>query len=595
MKKNYSFWIIASALHCIFYWLPGITQAKNIEIGVGRVDITPGEQIRLAGYSDRDKPFDGVKMKLWADGIVFGDKDDLHFLLTVDLVGIPGRITREVRDSLSRILDVENLQLSICSAHNHSAPTIGNLIAHYHNPLKEWELAAAALYADELRSKLIEVALKAYKNREECSISVAYGEVDFAVNRRLHLNPDGRTDHSLPVMRIVNKDGVVKAVMVNYACHAVTHGPENNYVDGDWVGEAKIQIEQHHPGAIAMVTIGCGADQNSSPRMNTKNPELNFEYTFNQGKKIADEVERLINIKKAWKNIDNAPNGNLIFKTLYFANKPNIRKLANDASGSGRTANYSKLILDRMARGELDMEFQYPIQVWNFGNDYSMIFLGGEVVVDYGLMLKSILGKENVWINGYSNDIQCYIPTRQILNEGGYEAWGAMIGYERPSPLKPEVEETIMQGVFDLLPEKIRKELILQNGSDGSITLPSRRGIASGPNIKYMPEWEAFGWFRSDDRIRWNVDVLKSGVYDVYMEWSVSDEEAGKEFIVEASGSNLKSKVPKSGGWEKYKQQNVGRITLKPGKQVITFRPNGSFGKEKALLDLRGLTFIAVK
>ncbi|MCO5237637.1 MAG: hypothetical protein M9933_15360 [Chitinophagaceae bacterium] len=55
----------------------------------------------------------------------------------------------------------------------------------------------------------------------------------------------------------------MKAVIVNYACHAVTHGPENNYVHGDWVGEAKIQIEQHHPGAIAMVTIGCGADRNS--------------------------------------------------------------------------------------------------------------------------------------------------------------------------------------------------------------------------------------------------------------------------------------------------------------------------------------------
>ncbi|MCC7523393.1 MAG: hypothetical protein IT250_01150, partial [Chitinophagaceae bacterium] len=492
-------------------------------------------------------------------------------------------------------LDIENLQLAICAAHNHSAPSIGNLIAHYNNPLKEWELAATALYADELRSKLIEVALKAYKNREECSISVAYGEVDFAVNRRLHLNPDGRTDHSLPVMRILNKKGDTKAVIVNYACHAVTHGPENNYVHGDWVGEAKIQIEQHHPGAIAMVTIGCGADQNSSPRMNTKNPELNFEYTFNQGKKIADEVERLINNKHPWKNIDNSPKGNLIFRTLSFANKPNIRKLANDASGNGRTANYSKLILDRMARNELDMDFQYPIQVWNFGNDYSMIFLGGEVVVDYGLILKSILGKENVWINGYSNDIQCYIPTRQVLNEGGYEAWGAMIGYERPSSLKPEVEETVLQGVLDLLPEKIKKQLILRNGSDGRITLPSKRGKATGPNIKYMPEWEAFGWFRSDDRVEWNVDVLKSGVYEVYIDWSVSDEEAGKKFIIEANGSSLQNKVPKSGGWEKYKQQHVGKMTLKPGKQFVTFRPHGSFDKDKALLDLRGLTFIPVK
>lgn len=170
-----------------------------------------------------------------------------------------------------------------------------------------------------------------------------------------------------------------------------------------------------------------------------------------------------------------------------------------------------------------------------------------------------------------------------------------MIGYERPSSLKPEVEETVLQGVFDLLPEKIQKKLILRNGSDGSITLPAKRGKASGPDIKYMPEWEAFGWFRSDDKVVWNVENLQTGVYEVYMDWSVSDEETGKEFIIETNGSSLKNKVPKSGGWEKYKQQKIGIITLKPGKQSITFRPNSSFGKDKALLDLRGLTFIPVK
>ncbi|MDN3688599.1 hypothetical protein [Cyclobacterium jeungdonense] len=88
----------------------------------------------------------------------------------------------------------------------------------------------------------------------------------FAINRRTSINPKGVTDHSLPVMKITDLKGETKAVLVNYACHAVTLGPLNNGVHGDWVGEAPLQIEENLPaGAMAMMVIGCDADQNSSP------------------------------------------------------------------------------------------------------------------------------------------------------------------------------------------------------------------------------------------------------------------------------------------------------------------------------------------
>ena len=43
-----------------------------------------------------------------------------------------------------------------------------------------------------------------------------------------------------------------------------------------------------------------------------------------------------------------------------------------------------------------------------------------------------------------------------------------------------------------------------------------------------MPEWKAFGWFTAADKVEWDIETARKGKYEVYLDWSVSDEEAGK-------------------------------------------------------------------
>jgi hypothetical protein len=85
-----------------------------------------------------------------------------------------------------------------------------------------------------------------------------------------------------------------------------------------------------------------------------------------------------------------------------------------------------------------------------------MVFMAGEVVVDYVLRLKEELGENKVWVNAYSNDMPCYIPSLRILKEGGYEAETAMIGYEKPSKFTEDVEEIIMEGIYSILPKSYK-------------------------------------------------------------------------------------------------------------------------------------------
>jgi hypothetical protein len=121
-----------------------------------------------------------------------------------------------------------------------------------------------------------------------------------------------------------------------------------------------------------------------------------------------------------------------------------------------------------------------------------------------------------------------------------------------------------------------------------TLHLTAENGKALGPEIKYMPEWKAFGWFTAKDSVEWDVDVPAAGEYNVQMEWSVSDEDAGKEFILIADKDQLTGIVDKSGSWETYKTKYVGTINLEKGKQKLIFRSNTKFDKG-AILDLRGL------
>lgn len=98
--------------------------------------------------------------------------------------------------------------------------------------------------------------------------------------------------------------------------------------------------------------------------------------------------------------------------------------------------------IELMRAGDEPEPRAYPIQIVQFGKDLTLIALTSEVVVDYSLRLKRELGGDSaVWIAGYSNGYFGYIPSKRVLEEGGYEA----------APWMPEIEERIVGKVHQMV------------------------------------------------------------------------------------------------------------------------------------------------
>ena len=69
----------------------------------------------------------------------------------------------------------------------------------------------------------------------------------------------------------------------------------------------------------------------------------------------------------------------------------------------------------------------------------------GDIVAE---RMKKEFGSDNLWMNAYSNDVSCYIPSRRLYDEGGYEVDFSMAYYNKPSRFKPDTESIIISGII---------------------------------------------------------------------------------------------------------------------------------------------------
>jgi len=438
------------------------------QAGVARVNITPEEPMWLSGYAARMQPAQGKLHDLWAKALVLQDAGGRRaVILTMDLVGIDRNLSLEVSRRIKDRYDIPREALALCASHTHSGPVVrGNLAPMYDLDARQRELVDK--YRARLADKLVEVAGTALDGIQPVELSWGVDTATFAVNRRNNPEPDvpqrrrentlmGPVDHDVPVLAVRAADGKLAAIVAGYACHATVL---NGYLwSGDWPGAAQSELERRHPQATALYWAGCGGDQNPLPR---RSVALLEEY----GRQFADAVDRTL--AGPMKPID--PALELAYEEidLAFGEMPSRQQLEQDARGDDYRAKTAAMLLEQWDRdGSLKLTYPYPVQLWRLGSEVNWFFLGGEVVVDYSLRIKTELGPSGppgqgpprpvnsvaaatVWVAGYANDVMNYIPSRRVLQEGGYEGADARFVYGLPAPWSLEVERQIMSAVREL-------------------------------------------------------------------------------------------------------------------------------------------------
>ncbi|MGI8981931.1 MAG: neutral/alkaline non-lysosomal ceramidase N-terminal domain-containing protein [Pirellulaceae bacterium] len=425
--------------------------AATWRAGVAKTVITPEKPMWMAGYASRDHVAEGKSIDLMGKALVLEDPaGERAVLITLDLVGIDRPLSQSICTQLEKKYGLSRDQVAINCSHTHSGPVVArNLRPMHYLMLSEEQKKQVDDYSHFLENKLVEIVGQAIQNLAPAIVTWGSGKATFAVNRRTNVQdkvPELRTagmlkgpvDHDVPVLAVRAPNGKLIAVAFGYACHATVLALFD--WSGDYPGFAQLELEKTYPDCVALFWAGCGGDQNPLPR---RTVELAQKY----GRKLAESVAAVVDAPMR------PVEGSL--KTSYqeipvaLDKLPTKEQLEQDTQSKDKyIASRAKHLLEQVNEGKaLSPTYPYPVSVWKVGPEVQWVFLGGEVVIDYPVRLKSELTGTRTWVAGYSNDVMAYIPSRRVLMEGGYEGGGAMVYYGLPSIWGPEVEETIVKEV----------------------------------------------------------------------------------------------------------------------------------------------------
>ena len=431
--------------------LPPLQGAQpGLRAGAARVDITPDGPIWMAGYASRTHPSTGVLQPLSAKALAIEDsKGGRIVIVTTDLVGLPRSVTDVAAARILKEHGLDRSRLVFNSSHTHTGPLVrGNLITMF--DLTAEERAKVDQYGSTLTGRLVEVVAAAIQDLSPATLDYGFGEAGFAMNRRqftangvkIGVNPQGPTDHSVPVIRVRAADGRLRAVLFAYACHNTTLTGEFYEISGDYAGFAQSAIEEAHPGITALFLMLCGGDQNPEPRSTVA-------LARQHGSALAHEVDRVLDEKLTpMKGPIRAA-----YEVTELAFAPHSREQFEKdlSSPNASVVRRAKAMLKTYDDRLLVHRTPYPVQAIRFDRDLTLLALGGEVVVDYDLRAKREFIGTNLVVAGYSNDVMCYIPSQRVLKEGGYEAVDSMIYYGQPGPFAPDVEERVFAAIHRVM------------------------------------------------------------------------------------------------------------------------------------------------
>ena len=423
------------------------------EAGIAVRDVTPATPIWLAGYAARNKPANQIEHPLMAQAIAFRSEGSAPFVfVALDNCEVNRSFMAPVLKRIETQHGLKPGAVMVVSSHTHSAPVLeGSLEGMY--PLGEADRQQILEYCARLQDALVEVVGAALADLQPALLERGQGKAVFATNRRIYRgdqmsfgeNFDGPADTDVPVLRIRGTNQTVRAILFGYACHGTSIQGEDFYtVCGDYMAFARQQLENVHPGAVAMFFTGMGADCNPAPRGRLLDAKRH-------GLELAGAVEGVLDrpmapvrgpLRWAYEEMD-----------LPFVPCPSKEQLEKDAGNSDKYIRQrAEKFLGLLAAGKpVPKSVPLPMAVVRFGSDLTVLAMGGETVVDYALRLKRKFSGEHLWTIGYAYEVPCYIPSIRILKEGGYEADSSLIYYGFYGPFQTAVEDIVFKTATELM------------------------------------------------------------------------------------------------------------------------------------------------
>jgi hypothetical protein len=409
--------------------------------GAAKAVITPTEPMWLAGWAVRKEPSRGTLSDLFCRALTIEDSAGTKLVVvSVDLIALPKWLVDPVAKKIEEQFGIARSQIIFCASHTHCGPEIRPDKEYFFQIPHEW-MEKVPAYNARLQETMQRVIAESIERLVPAQLFFSQGHATFGQNRR-----KGNTvhDEDVPVLEVRSPDGRHIGIVFGYACHNLTLDPQDRRFSADWSGFAAEQLERNRPGSVALFLTGAGADQDPVPRGA-------IEFVEQHGHEIASAVSRAIGNST---KLDGEIQTTWVEVPLAFAPITREQLAADALSDDLPRKRKAQWLLDQLAthRAALPAEHLYPIQGVRLGQ-LTILAMSCEPVVDWALNVKRDFPAAMLWVAGYCNDMFCYVPTRRVQAEGGYEGGRATLWSWVPGPFTDDVEDRVAMGIRKVMQE----------------------------------------------------------------------------------------------------------------------------------------------
>lgn len=396
---------------------PQNNESTGLQLTTFDIDVTPPVGHNLA-YDPMIKSWD---MGLRAKGIILLGVGEPIVLVAIDWIGIYDRCYDEFKRALAAAAGTTPERVAVHTLHQHDAPR-GNMdddfvLAAIHR------LEMAVVNSLKSTSPVTHIGLgeaevyKVASNRrilDEEADTVRATRYTASPDPSLRAEPEGIIDSIVSVVSFWNNDNPL-AIMSYYATH-----PQSYYRTGipnpDFPGIARFFRQLAVPDALHIHFTGAGGNIGAGK--------------YNDGSKENRLIlaERLADgMKRAW---ESTKLQSISANAVSWEAKPVV--LPADT-----TKNNIYVERYRSGRAKID------IQCLSLNNNACILFMPGELFVEYQLAAKKMRPDLFVTMAAYGDYTPGYIPTATAFPQGGYEV--------RVSKVTPDAEKILMEAIRELL------------------------------------------------------------------------------------------------------------------------------------------------
>lgn len=419
----------------------GSTLGEGLNVGWGRVNITPEYSVGIGGYSDTEtRRSTGYLDYLYTTCLAFTEGDETILVFTIDNCAADTNIVNTIRDAVTAAVpDVAADHIFVSATHSHSAPSLTAGSSD----------ADCSKYKEEFYKACAQAAQEAMADRSAATISSTSTEVPELSFVRHYLLANGtyagsnfgdfnsasivehatESDDELQLVKFDRADESKKDILLlNWQTHP-DHAKENGYnnLSADFPGATRTKIEKETELLCAYFT-GAAGNQNPTSQIT----EEKHYYTMTEyGEALADAaiavlpnltavegsgiktstVQFELEIDHSWDNMIEAAN------EVY-----DLWKSTDKASGDalGKTYGFTSVYQARAIKTRYSMgtTASKELNVFSIGG---LGFINGtyEMFSDAGLYIKENSEYDvTLIIEGCSG----YIPSAEAYDYRSYEA-----------------------------------------------------------------------------------------------------------------------------------------------------------------------------